>query len=379
MFLLLMFSGNPIFEWEWKYIFLAIILVLFYSKRIFDSSQEFYSWRTISLMVIVMFGVQFLAFQWNSIPAFGNLLAKILCAFAVTKILGEKFRSTAFIVMYWLCLIAVFFYIIYLTTGFALDWFGTDFYKSMGVWGHHAESYGNRLRNDGPFWEPGAFAGYIIMTIMLFIDNLPQLLRENKWKMIIIILALISTFSTTGYLVAFVIAGYSLLKTKSKKYLLVFIPIIIALAYYAYSLDFMGEKLQMQMMSAEEVDINGARVDHGRFTSMVFDKYYIEKHPIIGNGLHSRTRYSEHLYMGDNLVGFGNGFTGFLACMGIPFVLLFFYYVYKNNSFIGKTKWMMVFLLIALLFGEQYQNYPYIYIFLFVCCSTPDNIEIQPV
>lgn len=376
-FLLIMFSGNPIFSWKWAYIVFAVVLIIFESNKIFDKSYEFKVWRMFSICIIMLFLLQFFVFEWNSIEAFGNLLAKIFCAFAIIKITGDKFRSIMFIEMYWLCLIAIILFTLYSITGFALDWFGTEHYLSMGLWGHHSSDIsGNwiRIRNNGPFWEPGAFAGYIMMTMMFFLDDFIQLYKENKWKVLCIIVALITTFSTTGYLIAFVYAGYVLLKSSANKYSFLLVPVIVGAAIYAFSLDFMGDKIQQQVAATEDVDIYGARVDHGRFTSMVFDMYYIKKHPVIGNGLHSRTRYADHLYMGDNLVGFGNGLTGFAACMGLPLVFLFFYNVYKNKSYIGLSKWLIVLMLLMLLYGEYYQNFPLIYVFMFILITHEKEI-----
>lgn len=56
-------------------------------------------------------------------------------------------------------------------------------------------------RNAGIFWEPGAFAGYIILALLLLAALRPSLTR--RWHLAalcVLSLALISTFSTTGYI-----------------------------------------------------------------------------------------------------------------------------------------------------------------------------------
>lgn len=364
--ILYLISGNPEIAWQWNYVVIAFLLILLYNKLIFDNSVHYKTCIKFMVVAFIVFIFQFIVFGWNSFPAIINFCSKVFCAYGVAKIIGDKFRATAFYVIYFLCKVGVLLHIVYVFSGFTLDLAGTDFHKSMFIWGHHVVHDEGIIRNDGAFWEPGAFAGYIVMTLMLYIDDFLTLLKKHKTKLIWIFAALITTYSTQGYLLIFVYMFYVLLMTRLRKYLLLLMPVVVCGVMFVSSLDFMGEKIKTQLNATEDVDINGERVDHGRFTSMVFDKYYIEKHPIVGNGLNARTRYADHLYMGDNLIGFGNGLTGFMACMGIPFVLFFLYCVYKNFGYSKFGKYMIPIMLALLLNGEQYQNYPFIFIFMFV-------------
>lgn len=84
-------------------------------------------------------------------------------------------------------------------------------------------------RNSGPFWEPGAFQGFINLAIIFIILN-KSFIKNNKFKLIIFIITLLTTQSTTGYGVfLLIIIGFSreLMNFFTKSMLVKFIILII--------------------------------------------------------------------------------------------------------------------------------------------------------
>lgn len=56
-------------------------------------------------------------------------------------------------------------------------------------------------RNSGPFWEPGAFQGYIWIAIIFLLFNIDKnQIKNRKCFFVILIFTLLTTKSTTGYL-----------------------------------------------------------------------------------------------------------------------------------------------------------------------------------
>ena len=163
--------------------------------------------------------------------------------------------------------------------------------------------------------------------------------------------------STTAY-IAFVaiVCSYILLKSKSRfKYIWIAI-LLFASFFVGQKFEFLTEKVDSQLQSG--ISANG-KFNSTRFGSFLFDWYYIEKHPLVGNGLHSQTRYSEH----KNLVELwdkgkeaysGNGFSGIIASMGSLFILLYFVTLFRNNKLVLQIndKIIIVTGVILLLFGE---------------------------
>lgn len=66
-------------------------------------------------------------------------------------------------------------------------------------WGIHVFA-----RNSGPFWEPGAFQGFIIMAV-LFMLFTPGKHKHVKFKMFVLLATMITTGSTTGYILTIVV------------------------------------------------------------------------------------------------------------------------------------------------------------------------------
>ena len=72
----------------------------------------------------------------------------------------------------------------------------------------------SEIRNYGPFWEPGAFQGFLVIALLcLFVCQ--KELKNSKRKLIILVITLISTQSTTGYIgvIIIIVAFYKDIET----------------------------------------------------------------------------------------------------------------------------------------------------------------------
>ena len=101
------------------------------------------------------------------------------------------------------------------------------------------------LRNCGPFWEPGAFQGFL--NLALFINILYN--KHDKYWMlqnIIFIVTIITTYSTGGYIALFTILLYQVFfsaKWHPITKIIVTIFFISICIHFYNSLDFLGEKI----------------------------------------------------------------------------------------------------------------------------------------
>ena len=73
------------------------------------------------------------------------------------------------------------------------------------------------FRNGGMFWEAGAFAIYINIAFFLYLGNLKRIVSKYPWRTIIMVIALITTYSTTGYLLFFLMFLLKFLAFSSAK------------------------------------------------------------------------------------------------------------------------------------------------------------------
>ena len=123
--------------------------------------------------------------------------------------------------------------------------------------------------------------------------------------------------------------------------------------YIFNSLSFLKEKIIVQYENNLFQDRNEFKPD--RLGALLFDLHYIEKHPITGNGFHVSTRYIDHPWLKDLNLGHGNGFSNFIASMGIISIMFYLFYIFK---FAHQNKFLILTIVVLALQGEQLLNYP---------------------
>lgn len=183
-------------------------------------------------------------------------------------------------------------------------------------------------RNSGPFWEPGGFACFILLALIFSRSSLKvQFLRHN-W---ILILALVSTFSTMGLLTLFILVlGTRLFTNNTLKKLTV--PILFVAGYMLFNtLDILKDKIENNIV---EANFNTS----SRFGSAVADFALFSESPVVGWG-RGPMRYG-----GESIFDFrqehhrNNGIFILLATYGIVGVLIYFYNVFKSLKFLNNGK-----------------------------------------
>lgn len=363
VFVLLFFSGNPLQEVFGKYTVLvgtgiALILIKF---SIRDKKEFYYNFGKIALLILLIFIGQYLILGFVSWNGAFNFILKIFLGAVVVNQLQSHFTAVLFKVVKLLTIISLFGYLfinmLHLPIwGYKIDNTQTNYF-------FYSVSNAHLMQNDGMFWEPGAFAGILTLTLVLNFTNLDVIWKNDKASIIIILLGILSTQSTTGYITTFVIFVFKFWKVKNKYIAVAVILFSIFVGKYLYeNTTFLREKIDNQFAETKFQD--KTEYSNTRFGSIIFDWHYIQKHPIIGNGFHESTRYADHIHlqqltkMGENL-GSGNGFSNFLASMGIPFVIGYFALIFVNFKKVRLDYAIIVVLIILLnLQGEQWLNFP---------------------
>jgi hypothetical protein len=211
-------------------------------------------------------------------------------------------------------------------------------------------------RNAGMMWEPGAFQG--IINLALLLTPTEKLLRgEGRTKTFVLIAALLTTFSTTGYLVFFMIAVYKILTYRVS--LGVRAPVVLVVVVGAFlaitTAPFLGQKIAEQL--AESSADNKFSPD--RFGALLFDVHYIVKHPLIGNGMIDQTRWADDPQLQGEDLGHGNGLSNFVATFG--FLGLLTYCIGVLTSGVASSRagrWFSLLMILTLSFGEQFLTCP---------------------
>lgn len=374
VFMMLFFSGNPMCEFYLgKYASMCMLLILvciylFCNVSKINGTSEIYKWIFVS---VLLFLLQAISLSRVSIPADVNHIIRLLCGYFCMAFVGIKFRYTYLRVITFLAAVSLLFF---MTQVFAGKTFGFYFlrYQSIGLYNVICDEFGILSRNCGMFWEPGAYQGYLVLVPLLFIDNLRWLWNSERKRCIILLSALLTTQSTTGYVVFFVVIGLSILhEMKGLFSKLLTLSIIISIAFYAFfSFDFLGDKISEQAENA--ASIQSGEASWTRMGAMQIDKENIARHPFVGNGFLMDSLYGN---LGEEMVGSGNGFTGAINRFGIPFMIMYLACIYSCST--GKDnyqKGIVVLAFILLLNGEFFLNYMLFWALVFLRSSKTDYL-----
>lgn len=303
-----------------------------------------------------------------------------IAGFITLSALRDKFRYAFFKIMYILALISLFGFGIFFITGYAIDIPFLDeknTYKGFFLYAIRINEM-ERIRNCGPFWEPGAYAGYIIITFLLFYEDLNELYSKYKNECRILIITLITTFSTQGYAVAFIFVITLLIRRTSRKKLIkTFVKVsivVIVMLGAASSVPFLRDKIVEQYTLATSWKDEESLLSANRFTTTMLDFYNISKSPFWGNSEDQQRLYGEfstitYMISGEDSGTYasGSGTTLFIAQYGLILFMIYFCSCYKSLCKYYGEKRPTIFVTILLLALGQCE----IYIFKIMYISLP--------
>ena len=228
----------------------------------------------------------------------------------------------------------------------------------------NAKEYGI-IRNPGPFNEPGTFALFLIWAlIMNTIQNRGKI--DNKSK--ILIVTILTTISSAGFLSLFVFMGFYVFSENVKGvFKFLFILFLVPGIYYAFfELDFLNEKITEQYEWSSNVSLQTGTT--GRFLGARKSLYVLQKYPLYGRGLVGVTGVNDPYSAEDASYGILSQAAG-MGLIGITFYLVLFwkglrYYVLKNN-FSKRFVLFAFFALMASLFSQNRCETPLFMILVF--------------
>ena len=265
------------------------------------------------------------------------------------------------------------------------DVFANNLFFSM-------ESDGAMFRNSGFAWEPKGFANFLILAII--INSILYDFKINK-KMIILVIALITTFSTVGYIVLFTgFAGFLFINNKIKIYYVI-IAFIVFLIVLISENDFIFDKVSNEIYTMQDQAdmIYDKRFFEsrslGRFGSLLVDYNDFIKHPIFGYGIQRKDTSRIQLrtqakYNYTKLVRV-NGFSDRLVTFGLVGILFYIislyrgfkrYLLYYNKK--GAVFILFIFLMIE--FATTLTTDPFWMMFLFLFLineKRPNKLDIK--
>lgn len=198
--------------------------------------------RKLSLVYAMMISLYLASTIANDQDFF--VQAKILFALTVAFVYVNAFSRneimTAFIkVMFAIAIVSIPLYFVSITFPSAISFSltsgtnGRSFYN-LFIYGYML----NSSRNSGLFWEPGAYSTFLNFALFLILNDQSIKIDKKSFKIVILIVALITTFSTAGYVTfAICLSAFLFDNNISKKQRVLLTTAIIllvgiALSYY---------------------------------------------------------------------------------------------------------------------------------------------------
>jgi len=203
-------------------------------------------------------------------------------------------------------------------------------------------AYTNFIRNNGPFYEPGLFASYLNIALVFNICVNKKLLSKDN---IVLILAILSTCSSAGYISFILIVIFSAFMQKKWIYKIITLSAVVFLWRPVMNLDFMANKI----MSNYD---NALTSSASRFGAILYHLEKVKESPIIGyaGGIDEISTPDGPITPSNKVIS-PNGLSYPFVFWGIPLAILFYFLLYDGfKKLTGiKNRWILLSLYIVIL------------------------------
>jgi hypothetical protein len=317
----------------------------------------------------------------------GTYIAKIMIAYWLLSYYREKIFLKYENTIYAFAIISLLFYVIHIyeparmydflkSFDLSQDLFPKSYYASIVFYtfNHRYSLYEDFPRNAGFTWEPGPFSCFIALAIFF---NLARngLQFNDKSRIGILLLTLITTQSTTGFVAMLcIIVWYAWARFKNKYVHVLSVSLVLGLVIVLFtSVPILQEKIisesQENMDEIIERSIKyGGSYAPGRFASFQLGWEDFKAYPIAGTGGNTELRYG--LAYGAEVHAI-NGLANIMARYGAIGLLIFLSLLFYTGKWFARHyqyQGYFIFPTIILItsFGFGIVEQPIIFAFLLV-------------
>ena len=347
-YLIFAFSGVTFFTQRKELLLLAFFLMLFFFIKSNKNIDGLF-FSVFFLQIIISLGQLFYFQNFTAESFVGNLIIWLLPYFYI-KAAGKSFVKVYINLMYFFTLIGFVFWIgINISQSFLdtldqmvkslnLDPVGLENFIIFNT--EHFRPGDIMIRNPGPFNEGGTYATYLSFAIGL---NLLQTGKLFERRTIIFLIALLTTFSSAGYIAFFfILSTYFLVNKKMSLKVFVF-PIIVIISVYGFmNIEFLSNKIIKQYESQTSGNPELYRI--GRFGGMLADVEQLQKYPIFGRGIYTDDRYYSYSDVLVNRTSSPMGIMAFITRYGLIFGIAYFIILFMSLKRISDIKSNKIFL-----------------------------------
>lgn len=337
--LLIIQSNFPFFVGNIYLVFFTCITLIIFLARQISINFFFFSYL---LFFTSLMGIHILINgKFNGGPFFGILL-RFTFAYLAIKVIGKGFLKCFVNFIYFFSIIGLFFWVLlaFIPNAYSIASEISDAIRPIELWGHVRNNliiYTNDYwlldkfpRNAGPFWEPGGYGVFLVISI-LFNTMLTQKLFHSR--NIIFLFSAITTFSLGTYVAILIFFfSYAFFVNKNKNKINVAI-ILLCFVYFIYSwnkYEFLSEKFEARESKVEnnlDESTTYANINYnpGRNEELRLDLRAFKENPIFGEG-----QFLDYEYGSSSI-----GITDFLkkwGIIGFGFFFTVIFFSFKRYS-----------------------------------------------
>ena len=386
MFMLVSSAGGLLFVFNRNPAFLVLVLIVFFSLFLLHyriKSTTFYSSLLVLIVLFFIFAFNY-AFAINpqSLTKYLFFGVTIFTSVIVLFYYNNQESKTAFInslyfVLKLILFHSVFSFLAYFFIKDNLFLITSEYHETLtfNYLFYYSPKEGtvfnlfglDVVRNAGIFWEAGILQGYL--NILFFLEL--SIFKRNKKLLGLIILTILTTFSTTGLLLLILQVGYFSLKLLKNNTKFILLIVLIIPLYFVFNSN-LNEKIYGEGESS--------------FQKRLFDltqPFFISiANPLTGVGL-DLDRFQEvreGFYINSDLnsslnqigieqkvettsKGSTNSVMYMLAGMGFPTTLLFIYMLIKQKI-VANDRFMWFILTFIFMMSEPLLFKPFFFMFI---------------
>ena len=387
-------SGFPSFLSFQPFLFLLLPICLYLIKV---RKIQFQKSVITTILVITVFAVLHFILGHRNLIGTIDLILRFSTIIVASVLVGTSFRPIFIYLMKFFsyvsviiwCLIFIFpsFANILFSIGSALPQFVSETWlqntttPGVSLYLYYlpeklSSSYMSFFRNCGPFFEPGLFASYLSLAIALNMGVYNSLFNKDN---IILLLALLSTCSSAGYISLLIILISSLFFSKSIFYRVVIILTLVLCWNPIMNLDFMSEKISTNFESADSSASS-------RFGAVLYHLEKLSVSPLIGyaGGDMPLTRFDSLVgnYDASGLLS-PNGVSFPFLFWGVPLGIVFFALLFRSIQILlpqtlPKYKLLLLFIiLLSASFSQTITTNPLILLMTAVSLTSYNKISLN--
>lgn len=371
-FLLYLSSGfGEVFSNNVKLILLAVIdgcaILLSFKKQIVSEKMLFI------LLVLILNTIITTAYWGDEIKQVVLTTVYVLSAVIFVESFGFRdFMNSYVKLLYFLCVCSLILWIVFMIAPSLIERL-PQITNSQGIKAatiivstiYRAENVGI-ARNQGIFWEPGAFQTYINIALMFTLFCAPDGRKKTK-HIIVYIITIFTTFSTAGYSVGLILSSVYLLnsmfdenKKNSTKYKTLLAFVVVALIFWIIYNN-LSSALQYQLFGKVDeyfgnLDKNNNSSTGVRMNSVIYSIQAFLQSPIIGNGVRGMNIFKESIGMFDSSIGTCTPVNWF-SYYGVVFGCIMNYGLFKFSKKITNKTLTQIALFVVILVAISSENY----------------------